>query len=81
MSDNDRLADPEEAPLEQELERSLRPRSLSAFIGQPVLREQLEIFIEAAKSQGMSRSTMSFWPVRPAWARPRSRTSSRWRWG
>ena len=51
MSDNDRLADPEEAPLEQELERSLRPRSLSSFIGQPVLREQLEIFIEAAKAR------------------------------
>jgi Holliday junction DNA helicase RuvB len=52
VSDTERLADPEEAPLEQELEHSLRPRSLSSFVGQPVLREQLQIFIEAAKSRG-----------------------------
>jgi Holliday junction DNA helicase RuvB len=51
-ADPERLADPEEAPLDQELERSLRPRSLSAFVGQPVLREQLGIFIAAAKSRG-----------------------------
>jgi Holliday junction DNA helicase RuvB len=52
VDDADRLADPEEAPLEQELERTLRPRSLGAFVGQPVLREQLQIFIEAATSRG-----------------------------
>jgi Holliday junction DNA helicase RuvB len=52
VTDDDRLADPEEVPQEQELERSLRPRSLAAFVGQPVLWEQLQIFIEAAKSRG-----------------------------
>ncbi|MGI5939561.1 MAG: Holliday junction branch migration DNA helicase RuvB [Thermoleophilia bacterium] len=52
MNDSDRLADPEETPQEQELESSLRPRSLATFVGQPVLREQLEIFIEAARSRG-----------------------------
>lgn len=52
MTDSERLADPEETPLEQEVERSLRPRSLGAFVGQPILREQLQIFIEAAKSRG-----------------------------
>ncbi|NLE10255.1 MAG: Holliday junction branch migration DNA helicase RuvB [Actinobacteria bacterium] len=52
MQDEERLADPEEAPLEQDLERTLRPRSLGAFVGQPVLREQLQIFIEAATSRG-----------------------------
>jgi Holliday junction DNA helicase RuvB len=40
--------------LEQEVESSLRPRSLSAFVGQPVLREQLQIFIEAARSRNES---------------------------
>jgi Holliday junction DNA helicase RuvB len=48
----ERLADPEETPLEQELERTLRPRSLAAFVGQPMLREQLGIFIAAARSRG-----------------------------
>ncbi len=52
MIDSERLADPEEAPQEQELESSLRPRSLGTFVGQPVLREQLQIFIEAARSRG-----------------------------
>ncbi len=52
MDEQERLADPEEAPLEQELERTLRPRSLGTFVGQPVLREQMQIFIEAAKSRG-----------------------------
>jgi Holliday junction DNA helicase RuvB len=48
----ERLADPVVALLEQDLEKTLRPRSLSAFVGQPVLREQLQIFIEAAGSRG-----------------------------
>jgi Holliday junction DNA helicase RuvB len=52
MIDSDRLADPEENSQEQEVESSLRPRSLAAFVGQPVLREQLQIFIEAACSRG-----------------------------
>jgi Holliday junction DNA helicase RuvB len=51
-AENERLADPEETPLEQELETSLRPRSLGSFVGQPMLREQLGIFIAAAKSRG-----------------------------
>lgn len=51
MTDTERLGDPEEMPQELELERSLRPRSLGAFVGQPALREQLQIFIEAAKSR------------------------------
>lgn len=54
MTDSERLADPEETPQEQEVESSLRPRSLTAFVGQPVLREQLQIFIEAARSRGES---------------------------
>jgi Holliday junction DNA helicase RuvB len=52
QDDAERLADPEVALQEQDLERTLRPRSLDAFVGQPVLREQLQIFIEAATSRG-----------------------------
>ena len=51
---SDRLADPEEIQQDQEIEGSLRPRSLAAFVGQPVLREQLDIFIAAAKSRNES---------------------------
>jgi len=52
VGEPERLADPEVAVAEQDLERTLRPRSLATFVGQPVLREQLQIFIEAALSRG-----------------------------
>ena len=48
----DRLADPEEFLDDREIEGSLRPRSLDAFIGQAVLREQLQIFIQATLARG-----------------------------
>jgi len=48
----ERLADPEEMYDEDEIESSLRPQDLGSFTGQPQLREQLSIFIEAAKSRG-----------------------------
>ncbi len=38
--------------LEEEVERSLRPRRLSDFVGQQVLREQLGVAIEAAMARG-----------------------------
>ena len=37
---------------EEEVERSLRPRSLSDFVGQERVKEQLSIALEAAKARG-----------------------------
>src|ERR1700722_2171069 len=37
---------------EDELDRSLRPRALEEFVGQPVLGEQLAVAIEAAGARG-----------------------------
>jgi Holliday junction DNA helicase RuvB len=37
---------------EEELERSLRPRTLSDFVGQERVKEQLSIALEAAKARG-----------------------------
>jgi len=39
-------------PDEEELERSLRPRSLADFVGQERVKEQLSIALEAAKGRG-----------------------------
>ncbi|MDP9492235.1 MAG: Holliday junction branch migration DNA helicase RuvB, partial [Actinomycetota bacterium] len=39
-------------PDEDELERSLRPRSLDDFVGQARVKEQLSIALEAAKTRG-----------------------------
>ena len=40
------------SPQEEALERALRPRRLRDYVGQSKTREQLEIFIGAAKQRG-----------------------------
>jgi Holliday junction DNA helicase RuvB len=50
MSQAERLQTPYLTP-EDELDRSLRPRALEEFIGQPTLREQLAVAIEAAMAR------------------------------
>jgi Holliday junction DNA helicase RuvB len=39
-------------PVEREAERSLRPRTLAEFVGQPVLKEHLGIVLAAAAARG-----------------------------
>ena len=46
----DRLIAPTEKP-EDHFDRAIRPTSLNDYIGQPVVREQMEIFIHAARSR------------------------------
>jgi Holliday junction DNA helicase RuvB len=52
MSDEERLQNPDDVPGEDDLDRSLRPNSLDAFVGQPAVKEKLGIFLEAAKQRG-----------------------------
>ncbi len=47
-----RLPDALVAPGEEEFDRTLRPHSLDEFVGQTQLKEQLSIFLEAAKARG-----------------------------
>jgi holliday junction DNA helicase RuvB len=47
-----RLPDPLLGAGEEELDRSLRPRRLAEFIGQEAVREQLGIFLAAARARG-----------------------------
>ena len=44
-----RVADPERLDEDQQEEPKLRPLALEEFVGQPALREQLRIFIDAAQ--------------------------------
>ena len=39
-------------PPDEELDRSLRPRRLADFVGQPAVKEQLAVFVEAARARG-----------------------------
>ena len=48
----DRLANPAEAQGDDELDTSLRPRTLDAFVGQDRVKQQLQIFLEAARQRG-----------------------------
>jgi len=48
----DRIHDPGVLAAEDELDRSLRPRRLEDFVGQDRVKQQLAVFIEAAKARG-----------------------------
>ena len=62
-----------DSPKEEALERALRPKLLDEYVGQAKAREQLEIFIGAARQRGEALDHVLL--ARLAWARPRSATS------
>ncbi len=52
---SDRIVTPATvSPQEDAVERALRPKRLADYVGQAKIREQLEIFIQAAKNRGES---------------------------
>jgi holliday junction DNA helicase RuvB len=48
----ERVHDPMALPAEDDLDRSLRPKRLEDFVGQERVKEQLAVFIEAARGRG-----------------------------
>jgi Holliday junction DNA helicase RuvB len=48
----ERIQTPAALLADEDLDRSLRPRRLEEFVGQPALREQLSVSIEAASARG-----------------------------
>lgn len=52
MIEADRLVSPGTITEEEVIDRAIRPKFLTEYVGQPVVREQMEIFIEAAKMRG-----------------------------
>jgi holliday junction DNA helicase RuvB len=55
-----RLADPAPFPEDLREERRLRPPSLAEFVGQPQVREQLGIFLAAARQRGEAMDHVLF---------------------
>lgn len=51
MQSTNRVISPEQQETDP-IDRALRPRALSDYIGQEAVRDQMEIFIQAAKSRG-----------------------------
>jgi Holliday junction DNA helicase RuvB len=53
MIEHDRLVAPAPtSPAEEAVERALRPKALADYVGQPRIREQLDIFVAAARERG-----------------------------
>ena len=51
MNDTKRLISPEARAEDTALDRAIRPRRLADYVGQPAVREQMEIFIGAARQR------------------------------
>ncbi|MFL0811635.1 MAG: Holliday junction branch migration DNA helicase RuvB [Agarilytica sp.] len=51
MIEQDRLIGPNAQTQEEQLDRAVRPKRLQDYVGQPAVREQMEIFIGAAKKR------------------------------
>jgi len=51
MIEEDRLVSKSQQGSEDAIDRAIRPISLDDYVGQPAVREQMEIFIEAARSR------------------------------
>jgi Holliday junction DNA helicase RuvB len=52
MIETDRLIDPGAAGSDEAQDRAVRPKSLAEYIGQGAVREQMEIFLAAARGRG-----------------------------
>lgn len=52
MIESDRVVTATPSPEDEALDRAIRPKHLADYVGQPTVREQLEIFIEAARRRG-----------------------------
>ncbi len=51
MIEADRLIDATPREREEHIDRAIRPLSLAEYIGQPIVREQMALFIEAARNR------------------------------
>lgn len=51
MQDTDRLISAQPLPEDEVVDRAIRPKTLAEYVGQPIVREQMEIFIHAARKR------------------------------
>jgi Holliday junction DNA helicase RuvB len=52
MIHDDRITSALDRPEDEAIDRAIRPKTLADYVGQPAVREQMEIFIHAAKRRG-----------------------------
>lgn len=80
MIEADRLISAEPITEEDILDRAIRPKLLAEYVGQPHVREQMEIFIQAAKQRGDALDHLLIFGRR-GWGKPRWPTLSPTKWG
>lgn len=51
MIEADRIVTAGSRDRDEQLDRAIRPLTLADYIGQPVVREQMDLFIRAAKGR------------------------------
>ena len=61
ISGSGRITNPEVMDEERELDQNLRPKTFDEFIGQDKLKENLKVFIEAAKMRGEALDHVLFY--------------------
>ncbi|WP_119344091.1 Holliday junction branch migration DNA helicase RuvB [Facilibium subflavum] len=52
MIETDRIISGDKQPGDNQIDRAIRPKTLADYEGQPTVREQMEIFVKAAKNRG-----------------------------
>lgn len=52
MNDADRLISAQAAPDDEAVDRAIRPKKLTDYVGQQAVRERMEIFVHAARQRG-----------------------------
>ena len=62
-----RLVSPEPEPEDFDSEASLRPKTLEEYIGQDKAKENLKIYLQAAKMRGEPHRASAKRPLRVSW--------------
>lgn len=60
MDFENRIVAPEFLSVDSDIEVSLRPKTLDDYIGQEKVKENLRVYIEAAKKEGTPLTTFCF---------------------
>ena len=86
MQFDSRMVTAEETPEDHDVEVTLRPQTLAEYIGQDKVKENMAIYIQAAKRRGdpldhvllaQQRSQKRTWLSRLRYAEPRQRKDNR----
>ena len=62
MDFENRVIAPEYVPEDAEVENPLRPRTFADYVGQEKVKENLEVFIQAAQQR---KESLDLWPAGP----------------